>query len=233
VPDDEEPPDLRRENGSRHGVALTRVAVFDVGGPLAAYYLLTAHHVSAVNALILSGIVPAFGIILGRLRDKRVDTIGLVVLFGIIVGSIVGLATSSARLVLLDGTVPTGIVGVVCLASLWAARPVMFRLALEGIGPNTPKGREFDARWRYPGFRHAFRVMTVVWGLVFLAETVLQIIMIETTSISTAKTTSNLMPAVVAAVVASWTFLYGKSQRRKGERMIAAEASREGLANTV
>jgi len=46
----------------------------------------------------------------------------------------------------------------------------MFRFALETIGAETPKGRDFADRWRYQGFRHAFQVTTVAWGLAFLAE---------------------------------------------------------------
>jgi hypothetical protein len=81
---------------------------------------------------------------------------------GILVGSVVGLASGSAHLVLLDGTVPTAVFGVVCLGSLWSRRPLIYRFALEFIGPETLKGEDFADRWRYESFRHAFRVTTVV-----------------------------------------------------------------------
>lgn len=203
---------------------LVPVVVFDVAGPLVLYYALRSAGWSNVAALVLSGIPPAAGIALGAVRHRRLDAIGALVLAGIAIGSIVGLASGSAHLVLLDGIVPTAVFGVVCLGSLRSERPMIFRLALESMGADTAKGRDFAQRWRYPGFRHAFGVMTAVWGLSFLAEAAAQGVIIEMTSAGTAKTTSNLMPIAVAPVVAAWTVAYAKRSRRRGER--AAEANR-------
>jgi len=75
----------------------------------------------------------------------------------------------------------------------------MFRFALETMGPDTTEGREFADKWRYAGFRHAFRVTAVVWGLAFLAEAATQILIIETTSTGVAKATSTVMPFAFAA----------------------------------
>jgi len=201
---------------------LVPVVVFDVAGPLVLYYALRSAGWSNVAALVLSGIPPAVGIALGAVRHRRLDAIGALVLAGIVMGSVVGLASGSAHLVLLDGIVPTAVFGVVCLGSLRSERPMIFRLALESMGADTAKGRDFADRWRYPGFRHAFGVMTVVWGLSFIVEAAAQGVIIETTSASIAKTTSNLMPIAVAAIVAAWTVAYAKRSRRRGER--AAEA---------
>jgi hypothetical protein len=199
--------------------------VFDVGGPLALYYLLTGVGVSSVPALVLSGVPPAIGIAIGVREQRHLDVIGMIVLFGIAVGAVAGLTSHSARLVLVDGTVPTAVIGLVCLGSLWTTRPMMFRLALESMGPDTERGREFAARWQYAEFRRAFIVITVVWALVFLAETAVQVEVIETASISTAKTTSNLLPVAIAAIVVLWTFWYGKRQQQKGERIAPATAT--------
>jgi hypothetical protein len=51
--------------------------------------------------------------------------------------------------------------------------------------------------------------------MTFLAETVAQLVIVETASATMAKTTSNLMPLVVFAVVASWTGLYGRWQQAR------------------
>jgi hypothetical protein len=58
-----------------------------------------------VLALVLSGVLPVFGIALGIVRNRRLDAIGILVL----VGTVVGTASGSAHLVLLDGTVPTAV----------------------------------------------------------------------------------------------------------------------------
>jgi len=38
------------------------------------------------------------------------------------------------------------------------------------LGPGTRKGRDVATAWRYPGFRRAFRIITVAWGVGYLAE---------------------------------------------------------------
>jgi hypothetical protein len=124
--------------------------------------------------------------------------------------------------VLVEGSVPTAVFGLLCLGSLWSRRPLIYRFALEFMGPDTPRGREFDSHWRYPGFRHAFRLFTVVWGVAYLAEAAARVIIVETTSTATALTVSKLMPYAVGAALACWMFAYGRRARREGERIAAA-----------
>ena len=207
--------------------SLGPILIFDVAAPLVAYYSLRSAGLSSVGALVLSGVFPTFGIALGVVRRGRLDAIGVLVLTGIIVGSVVGLASGSARLVLLDGTVPTAVFGVVCIGSLWTKRPMIYRFALESMGPDTPKGRDFADQWRYAGFRHAFRVTTVVWGVAFLAEAAVQVVIIQTASTSIAKATSNVMPLVVAGLVVVWNISYGRRGRRRGELAQQARARGE------
>ncbi|MGH9077983.1 MAG: VC0807 family protein [Acidimicrobiales bacterium] len=204
--------------------SLGPIVVFDVAGPLVVYYSLRAAGLSTVTSLVLSGALPAAGIGLGVVRRRRLDAIGVLVLVGIVVGSALGLLSESAKLVLVDGLVPTLVFSAVCLGSLASGRPLMFRFALEAMGPDTPKGRDFADRWRYPGFRRAFAVTTVVWGLAFLLEAATQLLVIETASTSTAKTTANLMPLAFGAVVIAWNMAYARRGRRQGD--LAAQAAR-------
>jgi hypothetical protein len=206
---------------------LAKIAVFDIAGPLVAYSLLRSAGLSTVSALVLSGILPALGVALGIARDHRVDAFGVLVLFGIAVGTGLGLATGSARLVLLEGSVPTAVFGAVCLGSLWTRRPLMYRFAVEFIGAETSKGRDFADRWRYPDFRHAFKVTTTVWGVAFLAEAAARIVIVESTSTGTALAISKVMPYAVAAVLIAWNIAYGRRARRRGEAQGAARARGE------
>jgi len=45
------------------------ILVFDLGGPLLAYSLLRSAGMSAVAALMISGVLPALGIVIGALAD--------------------------------------------------------------------------------------------------------------------------------------------------------------------
>jgi hypothetical protein len=70
---------------------IAMILVFDLGGPLLAYALLRSAGTSAVTALVISGVLPALGIGLGALLDRRLDVIGVIVLAGLVVGTIFGL----------------------------------------------------------------------------------------------------------------------------------------------
>jgi intracellular septation protein A len=198
------------------------IAIFDIGGPLITYSVLRSSGASAVTSLVVSGIFPALGVVIGITAHRRADAIGILVLAGIAVGAVLGLTTHSARLVMIEGSVPTGVFGLACLGSLWARRPLMFHFALEFIGPDSPKGLEFEGLWQYEGFRRAFRNLTVVWGAAYLLEAAARIVIVEHTSTGVAFTISKVMPLAVTAVLAAWTAAYSTYQKRKGERVAAA-----------
>ena len=217
-------------HGNRNRLlSLAVIGIFDIAGPLVAYSMLRSAGQSQVSALVLSGAFPALGIIVGVIRHRRVDTIGVLVLAGIAVGTVLGLLSGSPRLVLAEGSVPTAVFGLLCLGSLRARRPLIYRLAVEFIGADTPKSREFESLWQYAGFRHAFRLYTVVWGAAYLAEAAARIIIVETTSTGTALTVSKVMPYVVAAAIIAWMIAHGRRARREGERL-AAEAQAKAHA---
>jgi hypothetical protein len=208
------------------------IAIFDVGGPLLVYWQLRSHGFSAVTALILSGVLPAIGVGIGAAGHRRLDVIGALVLAGIVVGTVLGLISHNARLVLIEGSVPTALFGLACLGSLRSRRPLIYAFALEFTGPDSAQGREMVSLWQYPGFRRIFRIMTVVWGVGYLIEAAIRVVIVENTSTGTALAISKVMPFVFAAVLVMWTFAYGQQQGRKG-RQIAATLAAEAAASSA
>lgn len=206
--------------------SLLKIAVFDVGGPLAAYQILRAAGLSPVTALILSGVFPAAGVIMGIIQQRRVDAVGVLVLAGIVVGAILGLVSHNPKLVLDEGSVGTGVFGLLCLGSLATSKPLMYRMAMEFIGPESKQGREFTSLWQYKEFRHVFQVVTVVWGTAYLLEAAARVIIVQETTAGTGLTVTKIMPYAVAAVLVAWNVAYGKRSKRRGERLAADAAAR-------
>ena len=198
------------------------ILVFDLGGPLLAYSLLRSAGMSAVAALVLSGVLPALGIVIGVLADRRLDVIGVVVLAGLLVGTLLGLTSHNARLYLLEGSVPSAVFALGCLFSLRLRRPLIFRLAVEILGPDTRKGRDVTAAWRYPGFRRAFRMLTVAWGAGYLAEAAIRVAIVITASTGVALVCSKLIPYVFAVALSAWTLVYGEHEKKKAERLASS-----------
>ena len=189
-----EPPDIAPAKGGRLR-AIAMIVIFDVAAPLAAYSLLRSAGMTAVTALLLSGVFPALGVTIGVIQEPPLDVVGALVLTGIVVGTVLGLVSHSTRLLLIEGSVPTAVFGVACLGSLWTtAPPLMFSFALEFTGPDTAKGREMTRLWQYDGYRRVFRIITAVWGAGFLLEAALRVVIVYNTSTGTALASSKIMP---------------------------------------
>jgi hypothetical protein len=221
----------RNRNRSRLRSA-AKIAIFDIAGPLVAYQMLRSAGLTSVLALVLSGILPGVAVLGGLIRHRRLDAVGALVLAGIAVGTILGLVSGNARLVLLEGSVPTAVFGVLCLASLRSRRPLIFRFALEFMGPDTPRGREFGELWQYYSFRRLFWLYTVVWGCTYLAEAAARIVIVENLPTGTALAISKVMPYAVTGVLVLWMVFTGRRARRQGERLAAqaAEAAAQEAA---
>ena len=200
------------------------IIVFDLGGPLLVYTLLRSAGLSTVAALVISGILPALGIVIGAVVDRRLDIIGVVVLAGLVVGTVAGLVSNNARLYLVEGAVPSLVFALACLGSLRSAKPLIYRFAVELLGPGTLKGREVVAAWQYPGFRRAFHVITAAWGVAYLIEVAARLVVVETTSTEIALLFSKLIPYIFAFALSGWTLSYGEHEKKKAERLAAAAA---------
>ena len=185
--------------------SLVPIAVFDIGGPLAVYYLARQADTSPVMALILSGIVPAIGIVYGIAKTRHVSAIGILVLAGIVVGTILGFVTHNPKLVLMEGSVPTLILGISCFASLRSGRPLIFSIISETIGADSSKGQLLQQAWTQPAARPLFTRITVVWGSVLLAEVVTRVIIVETFSTGSAMTLLKILPYLLTGLLIRWT----------------------------
>jgi intracellular septation protein A len=211
------------QGGRFRGMAM--IVIFDIAAPLVAYSLMRSAGLSTVTALLLSGVFPAAGVVINVITHRRLDVVGALVLAGIIVGTVLGVISHNARLILIEGSVPTAVFGVACLGSLRARRPLMLSFALEVVGPDTAKGREMTEMWSHEvyqeGFRRIFRTITVVWGIGFLVEAALRVVIVYNTSTSTALGISKVTPFIWAGVLSAWTAAYGSYHKKQGERMMA------------
>jgi hypothetical protein len=199
------------------------IVIFDIAAPLVAYKWLRSAGLTAVNALLLSGVFPAIGVAISAIRHRRLDVVGALVLAGILVGTALGLVSHSARLLLVEGSLPTVVFGVACLGSLWwAQRPLIYSFFLELIGPDTARGRNMILFWEHAGFRRDVRVVTAVWGSAFLIEAALRVVIVYNTSTGTALAISKVTPFAFIGVLSVWTIAYSTYRRKRFERTAAA-----------
>jgi hypothetical protein len=105
-----------------------------------------------------------------------------------------------------------------------AAADVSF--APEFTAPDTAQGREMTRLWQYDGYRRVFRVITAVWGVGFLIEAVLRVIIVYHAPTGTALASSKASPFVFGAIFSAWTVACGARQKKTGECMAAVQAAR-------
>lgn len=193
------------------------ILIFDIVGPLVAYNVLRSHGASQVLALILAGILPAIGVLIDVIHNRSLDVVGCVVLGGLLLGAILGLLTHSPRAVLLEGSVVTATFALAALGSLFTKRPLMFHFAQATLGgARSPAGRDFNQRYdTNPGARRYFRIVTLVWGLAFVLEAAIKVVVIETSSTGFALTFTRVAPYPLLGILLIWTMAWGRAIRRQ------------------
>ncbi|MBW4053566.1 MAG: hypothetical protein HIU85_19305 [Proteobacteria bacterium] len=184
-------------------------------------YRLSKRYVSPseYTALLLSTVYPTLKSIYDLVRRRELDPVSVVVLLGIC-ASIAGVAAGgSYKLLLLRESLFTFAFGVACLCSLLlpSRRPLMFFFGRVFATGNDPVRRaEFDATWRYPQARRAHRLVTLVWGLLLVAEFAFRVLLIYTVSPATVLVVSPLVLNTATLLVIVWTFSYAGRARRRG-----------------
>jgi len=199
--------------------------LFNVALPLVTYFLLTGAGWSAVPALLVSGAWPSAETVAVLVIRRRIDELGLISLIFIALGVIAGLGFNSARLVLVKESAVTGLFGVLVLVSLLAPRPLMFYFGRKfGTDGSAESIAYWNGLWRYPSFRRTQRVISIVWGVAFLAEAGLRVALSYLLSTSAMAVVSSLMPVAVIAALVTWTMSYGRRARAAGLAAAAAAA---------
>jgi intracellular septation protein A len=198
---------------------LLTTLIFDISGPLVTYRILHAAGASDVVALIASGVPPALGVGIAAKRHRRLDVIGALVLLGVVIGTSLGLLTDDARLVLLEGAVPTLLFSLVCLLSVLLRRPLMFVLLRAVAGTRGITAAELRELGRDSAVRNDFRVITLVWGVGFLVESLLKATVVLSSSTGLALTVSKVVAYPVAGVLLLWTGWYLRRARRRRLRV--------------
>ncbi len=174
---------------------------------------------SEYTALLLATVYPVLKSIFDLIKRREIDPVSVVVLLGI-AASIAGVAAGgSYKLLLLRESLFTFAFGVACLGSLLmpSRRPLMFFFGRVFATGNDPVRRaEFNATWQYPQARRAHRMVTLLWGLLFICEFAFRVVLIYTVSPATVLLVSPLVLNTATILVIVWTFSYARRARRRG-----------------
>jgi hypothetical protein len=174
-------------------------------------YRLSKHYISSseLTALAIAAVFPLSISIFDLLRHRQFDPISIVVLLGIVTSGIALLFGGSPQILLVRESLFTGVFGLACLVSFLLPRPMMFYFGRHFVAGDDARKRErFNASWELPQVRFANRLITIVWGTVYVAELIVRVILIYTLSAHMVLVFSPVLIGGFTIFTIIWTFSY-------------------------
>lgn len=194
-----------------------------------AVYRLIVPQIGETHAIMASAAVPAAWSLVQFARSRKVDAMSVLVLSGIALSLMAIALGGSPKLLLFRESLITGLIGLVLIGSAIVGRPLMFvmlRAVLNGQSLDSmfPRGIAVRARGELesyadrPWFQRVMSVMTIVFGLIAVAETAVLCVLVFSLPTDRVLIARPIVRYVTAGLLILWTFLYAMPAVRRGER---------------
>lgn len=87
--------------------------------------------------------------------------------------------------------------------------------------------RRWNARWQYPGFQQAMRVMTAIWDVVFVADALIRVVLVFVLSTSAFLVVSQVTFYGMFVLTLYGTISYSRrKQREAAQRQAQGDTTR-------
>ncbi len=170
--------------------------LFELVLPLGSYYGLRAVGVNQWLSMLVGGVLVLPWIGYGIVRRRRVEAMAVFSLSLVVVGTLLTLITGSPRVLMIRDSWTTAAIGLWVLGTLLTRRPFIMTSSRGIIIAKVGEAglADWEARWdAEPVFRHHLRLVTSVWGAVFLLDSVLRLVLVYTISVDAFPLTSTLL----------------------------------------
>lgn len=183
---------------------------------------------SEFTALAIATTFPLGKSIFDLVRLGQVDPISMMVLLGIATDGVGLFFGGNPRLLLIRESLFTGAFGMSCFVSLLFPRPMMFYFGRHFMAGSDPQRRaRFNAAWQLPEVRFSHRLITTVWGCVFVGELILRVILIYNLSPATVLIVSPVLIGTLTVVTLIWALSYGHRVRLRASALIDQGSSQK------
>ena len=136
-------------------------------------YLLASPQMPPMAVFALMAVPPVLYSGYGWVRTHSIDLISIITLFLIVVSMLIALLVHDPRLFLLRDSFLTGAFGLLCLLSLLSPRPLVYYVYRWAFVRTPEQLARLNASWQVPYGRFARWLITLVWGLAFVGEALL------------------------------------------------------------
>ncbi|MER6379568.1 VC0807 family protein [Streptomyces sp. NPDC001250] len=203
---------VNKHKGSSANGPLLQSAVLNVAAPLAVFYGLRAAGAGLWWAVLASAVPPTVEAVLTVARERRVGMLGVLVLGMVALGAALSLVTGSPRFMFAKDGWMTGIVGLVFLASL-RGQPIIYRV-LSSVTKGE-KRAELEHNWQAsPTFRHVMRLLTAVWGVGLLLDSVVRVVLAYTLPLDSVMLVTTLQYVALFVALEVFSRRYGRKPGR-------------------
>jgi len=183
-------------------------------------YLLVKRVTSASDfvALVISAIPAMIYTLLGLIRQRQVDVLGAFALITIAVSIVLTFFSGDVRLFQIRESFLTVLFGLVCLVSLLFPRPLWFYIIRYFATGNKPEQvATFNMAWQYPGFRTYIRHITILWGVIYIIEFVIRLVMVYNLPVAQFLLISPFIFYGITIATIAFTLAYGRRLRQRAD----------------
>ena len=114
--------------------------------------------------------------------------------------------------------------GIACFVSLLLPRPLMFYVGRQLMAGKDPvRVAEFNAQWQVPYTRFVHRLITSVWGIAYVSEFIMRVILVYTLPSVLVLAISPILGTGTYIATFAWTFAYIRYATRRGQEIEAAQ----------
>lgn len=190
-------------------------ALMDTVGPIATFFVLNALGVPPLAAMIYGTLVAVASTVVNTVKRKRLDAIGVLVIAEITASIVMQLLIHDVRLLMAKPSVYSLIGGVFVLSTLFRGQPITYI----GARPMATKGdpersRAYDLAWENSApFRAIHRTATLGWGIAFLADAVLRVVILYALPPDRSLLLSNAPHIAAIALLAGFSAFMGKRSK--------------------
>jgi hypothetical protein len=178
---------------------------------------------SEFTALVAATTFPVIKSIFDLAKRRELDPVSVVVLLGIGASALALLAGGSPRILLLRESLFTAVFGLACFVSLALPRPLMFYFGRHFLAGGDPlRRRGYELSWTLPEVRFNNRLITAVWGAVYLGEFAIRLALIRFTPVSWVLVISPVLLGSLTLGTIVWTFRHARRAREEALPKIRA-----------
>lgn len=136
-------------------------------------YLLASPHMPHLVALLLAGGTPLLYGAHGWVRRHGIDLISAITLFTIAASVLLAALIHDPHILLIRDSCLTAAFGALCLLSLVTPRPMAYYVYRWAVVRSPGQLARLEAGWRIPYARLVRRLVTLVWGVAFVVEAII------------------------------------------------------------